>query len=469
MGGIFNAGERKVRPGNYYRYENNRSGGAASVIDGICAAVFAADWGPLGQVVTISADSEVEKYFGNGGNVALLNQCLLGGASKVKAVRLGTGGTKATITLKDTTATPVSTVKLTAIYPGSRALSVTIRDSLAVATLREAIIYSGTAELTKVTFAKGTGEVDALVAAINANRDSVVVAEKLAAGNGTMATVAQSAFTAGADPVITNTDYSNAFTVLESDDWNVLCVDTIDATVHALVKSFTHRAVDGGLMVMAVIAEPTSVAYATRKANAAAMNSECIVYLLNGWYDSNNAQVEGWKAAGVIAGMVAAYPSNDSLTHKAIPGAVSVVGPLTNTEVEECLNSGALVCTASSAGTIWIEQGINTLVTPAANQDAGWKKIRRVKTRFELISRILATTEPYIGTLNNDENGRATFISMANGVGNSMISEGKLMSCIVTLDDANPPAGDSAWFVISAVDLDSIEFTYNLFKFQFSA
>lgn len=469
MSGVFNAGERKVRPGNYYRYENNRTGGAASVINGICAAVFASDWGPLGQAIPISAVSEIEGYYGKDGNVGILEHCFLGGAAKVKAVRLGTGGTKATITLKDTAGTPVSVAKLTGIYPGSRPLSVTIRDSLAVSTLREAIIYSGTSELTRVTFAKGTGEVAAIVAAINANRDSVVVAEKLADGNGTLANVAQSAFTPGTDPAITNTDYSNAFTVLESDTWNTLCVDTNDAAVHALVRSFIHRAVDSGLMVMAAVAEAVAVPYATRKTNAAGFNSECIVYVLNGWRDSFDNLMDGWKAAAVIAGMIAAYPSNDSLTHKPIPGAASVAGALTNSEVESCLKGGALVCTASSSGTVWIEQGINTLVTPSANQDEGWKKIRRVKARFELIARIIATTEPYIGRLNNDENGRATFIAMANGVGNSMISEGKLLSCTVTLDDANPPAGDSAWFVIAAVDLDSIEFTYNLFKFQFSA
>lgn len=118
-----------------------------------------------------------------------------------------------------------------------------------------------------MTFAKGnSGEVDALVAAINANLECVVTAAKLAAGNGVLATATQATFaTAGASPTIANADYSAAFDVLEASVWNVLCVDSDATAIHALVKAFINRATDGGLMGIAVVGEPTSVEYATRK------------------------------------------------------------------------------------------------------------------------------------------------------------------------------------------------------------
>ena len=473
MSGRYSNGETMVRPGIYFRTTNGSGTELIGARNGVVSVAFKANWGPLGEIVTLNSPSEIGDYYGDdsgtGSNVAILEKIFMGGASQIKAVRVGAGGTNASTTLKDTTAdTAVDVIKLTAKYAGTRPLTVTIKDSLSVETQRECIIHSGTKELTKVVFAKGSGEADALVAAINANTAAIVTAQKLADGNGTLAALAQQAFTTpGVSPTVENTDYSNAFTVLESAQWNVLCVDTNDTAVHALVKAFISRANDAGLMGIAVVGEPTSVAYATRKGDAAAFNSENIVYVLNG-FKIDGTVYEGFDAAAVAAGLLAYLPASDSPTHKVISGATEVVGPLTNTQVIECLQSGALVFTVSATGSVWIEQGINTLNQLSADQDAGWKKIRRTKTRFELIQRILENTEGIIGSVGNDSNGRATFIAIANGVINQMIAENKLVSGEVTEDPRNPAKGDSAWFIISVQDLDSIEKVYITYQFMFA-
>lgn len=473
MAGRFTIGETMPRPGVYFREVNGGGVDLLGARNGVVAVAFKANWGPLGEIVTLTDPSEIYGYFGDdsvaGSNVAILEKIFLGGASIIKAIRVGTGGTKAAHVLKDTTeGAPVSVVNLTAKYAGTRPLTITIKDSLAVTTLRECIIYSGTKELMKVTFAKGAGEVDALVAAINNATGSIVTATKAAAGNGVLAAVTQAVFTtAGASPTIAANDYDAAFNLLESAVWNTLCVDTNDVAVHALVKAFINRANDSGLMGIAVIGEPTSVAYATRKTNAAAFNSVNVVYVLNG-FKIGSTTYEGFDAAAVLAGLLAYLPANDSPTHKVIPGATEIVGPLTHTEIVECLASGAIVFTVSASGAVWIEQGINTLITLGANQDAGWKKIRRTKTRFELIQRILENSEGIIGNAGNDSNGRATFIAIANGVIGQMIAENKLLSGSVYEDPSNPAKGDSAWFVVEVLDLDSIEKVYITYKFRFS-
>jgi hypothetical protein len=137
--------------------------------------------------------------------------------------------------------------------------------------------------------------------------------------------------------------------------------------------------------------------------------------------------------------------------------------------IETALQSGCLVLSTNTSGQIWIEQGINTLVTPSGNQDAGWKKIRRVKTRFELIDRVNDTVAPLIGKVNNDSDGRAAIIAGANGVIKRMIGEKKLLSGNCMEDPSNPAAGDSAWFIIAVDDIDSIERAYLTFRFRFSA
>ena len=474
MAGRYSIGETKVRPGIYFRQENGGGNDNLGATNGIVGVAFKANWGPLGKVVTLEDPSDIAAIFGDdsvsGSNVKILNAIFAGGASQILAVRVGTGGTKAAITLKDTTSgTPIDVVTLTAKYAGTRALSVTIKDSLSITTMRECIVYAGTTELSKVLFAKGSaGEVEALVTAINASEDCVVTATKVAAGNGLLAAVSQSAFTtAGASPTITSTDYSDAFTLLEATKWNTICIDSDDTSIHALLSAFINRANDAGLMGIAVLGEPTSVAYATRKADAAAFNSENVVYCLNG-FTIGGEDYEGWRAAALVAGYIAFLPSNDSLTHKIIPNATAVVGALTNTQVVECLQSGCLVFTVSASGAVWVEQGINTLVTLRSDQDAGWKKIRRTKTRFELIDRINVNSEGVIGNVNNDDNGRATLLAIINGVGAEMIAEGKLQIFEASESTTNLPKGDSAWFVISVLDNDSMEHIYLTYMFRFA-
>lgn len=475
MSGRYIAGETKTRPGIYFRQESESNVQLNGVTDGVVAAAFKANWGPLGTVVEINSPAEIAEIFGDdsgsNSNVAMLTKIFIGGASQIKAVRVGSGGTKAAITLKDTTAdTAVDVVTLTAKFAGTRALSATIKDSLTVATQRQLIIYSGTKELCAVNFEKGNaGEVDALVAAVNASDACVVTATKVAAGNGILAAINQTTFTtAGASPTIASTDYDAAFTLLEAASWNTMCVDTNDSTIHALVKAFIARANDAGLMGLAVIGEPTiSTDFETHRARAASYNSENVIYCLNG-FKIDDEVYEGFNAAAVLAGYIAYLPSNDSMTHKVIPGATEVVFALTNTQVVNCLKSGCVVFSISSTGAVWVEQGINTLVNLSANQDEGWKKIRRTKTRFELITRVNESSEGIIGSVNNDDNGRATFIAIANGIINEMIAEGKLSSGSCEEDTLNPASGDSAWFIFNIVDLDSIEHVYLTYRFHFS-
>jgi two-component sensor histidine kinase len=197
MSGTFVVGETKIRPGVYTRYENAGGVEIAGAANGIGAAVIRANWGPLNKVKWIESPVDAAAAFGEPGanyTVNIVNEMLAGGASKVAVVRAGNGGTAATITLKDTAGSPVNVVTITAKYPGARPFSVTIRDSLADANKRECIIYSGTSEFEKVTFAKGAtgdGEPAAIVAAL-ANSANFT-ATKVADGTKTLAAVSSTA------------------------------------------------------------------------------------------------------------------------------------------------------------------------------------------------------------------------------------------------------------------------------------
>ena len=307
-----------------------------------------------------------------------------------------------------------------------------------------------------------------MVAAVAASGSPWITATKLADGNKILATVANVPMAGGVDPTVSGQSYSDGLTALESESWNVLAADSEDTAIHATLQTYIDRVRSQGKRGVLVVGEPTSVALATRCANAKAFNDPAVVYVANGFAGSDGATREGYKAAARVAGMIASAPVTSSLTHAIVAGATGIVGALANDDVETAINSGCLVFTANSRGRVQVEYGINTLVSLSADQDAGWKKIRRVRTRDNLIERIVAAWDPLVGAVNNDANGQATLMAAAQTVVNQMIAEGALRAGTISLDPANPPSGESVWFVASVDDLDSAETIYLTFQFRFS-
>lgn len=470
--GTFTIGETKVRPGEYHRFENAGGISTAGARNGIVAGVIRANWGPLGSVVVCEPSTDIKAIYGNGETEDMITEMFKGGGSKGYFVRCGTGGTCGTITLTDDATSAVDVITITAKYVGNRAFTASIRDSLINDSKRECIIYDGSAEFEKVTFEKNPteGEAAALAAAFAAS--SNFKAESAAKGSGKLAAVTQKAFTAGTNPTVSNDAYSAALNVLEAYPFNVLCVDSEDKAVHALVQTFIDRIYAAGSYPMAVLSEKPSTTntIAVRMTTAASYNDSKIIYVLNGGEDTSGNKKEGYINAARIGGIIAAVPANQSVTHYVISGYAGLAETLTNTQIEAALLSGCIVLTTNSTGQVWIEQGIDTLITPSGDEDEGWKKIRRVKTRFELMQRIGDTVDKLVGKINNDTDGRAAVVAAGQSVIDTMIAEKKLASgSQISEDESNPAKGDSAWFIIAVDDIDSMEKIYLTYRFRFSS
>lgn len=156
MSGFFVVGEKKERPGVYKRYENAGGVEAAGARSGVGCALVTGNWGALNTPVTIDQSTDVSNVIGAGSGYDAITAFMAGGMEECVVVRVGTGGTPATITLKDTTTSAaVDAVVLTALYPGNRAFTITVKASLDDEAAKEATIYEGTKALEKVTFAAG--------------------------------------------------------------------------------------------------------------------------------------------------------------------------------------------------------------------------------------------------------------------------------------------------------------------------
>lgn len=467
-GATFILGEQKVRPDVYVRWHN--AGGARVVTGtvGVVAAAVKSNWGPLNEVVSVESAGDIAGKLGSGDGPDAVREIFSGGASNVLAVRVGTGGTKAQLELDDTADPAVKVVRLLTKYPTTRPITATIRDSLEDATLRELLLHENTRQLERLTFEKGAGEPDRIVAAVNAS-SQFLTAVKLADGSGTLDELLDAPLTGGVEPTVTGPDYATAFEQLERKFFDVVTVDSVDVAVHASLQSFVNRMLaEGGGRMIGVVGEPTSVPFEDRKTNAKAFNDFAIVYVGNG-FQTASGPVEGAKAAARVAGMIASSAYNASLTHVPVTGSIGLVGELTNAQYNEAIQSGMLTFSLNPSGQAQIDYGINTKVTLLADEDEGWKKIRRTRTRFELIDRIVLTLHPYLGKWTNNDDGRAFVITIANGIIQTMIREGGLEGGQLIVDPDNPPQGDSAWFRFAdLIDLDSIEKLYVDFGFQFS-
>ncbi len=476
---FFTSGEKKKRAGIYQRYENVGTPPVAGANDGVVAAVVRSSWGVLGKVQQFESYEAVKEFFGPVGaedTYSYLEDVFNGGAKLVHVVRMGQDGSKGELMIMDNEgmeAEPKNLIKVSTKYNSTRQFKVTIQDALGDPAKKELILYENNVVLEKIEFPAGsdhTNEVEEFLEIAN-QKSAYLDFEKVDGAEGTkLGCLSEAEIIGGANPVVTNEDYSKAFSLLEIFTWNALVLDTYELSTQMLAYNYMKRIYKDGRMGFLVMGEPVSVPFETRIMHAKSFNDYQVVYVGSGYILSTDEKIDGVRAAGRVAGMLAGFPSNQSLTHKVINGAVDTIEKLTNYQYEQAIENGMVTFSVSSKGLVWVEAGITTLVTPTGEDDEGWKKIKRTKVRFELMQRVSDTVETLIGQINNDSDGRATVMQAVRGVLNAMVVETKILpGATIELDAGNPPVGDSAWFVIAADDIDALEKMYFTYRFRYAA
>ena len=464
----YNAGETKKRPGVFQRNTNTGFNSNAGAKDGICAIPVQAAWGPLGKVVknTNKADL-VNNYgagtYGAGYTIPAAAEMFNGNAAAVYTYRLGSGGTKGSKQI-------ATDLTVTAKHPGAYPISVAVQEKLGDNTKKQLLVYAGTTLVETWDFAADTKAEGANLAAAAATSKYVDV-------TGTADTVAvlaaaSGALEGGANPSVTNEDYSKAFAALEPYFYNTIALDVDDdenMTLSLLLQSYKKGAAQLGKYGIAVVGQKTSVAFDTRCAKARTFNDEKVAYLGGGWISGNEVK-DGVLAICHTAGVIASTPSNQGITHSVITGATDLCEALTYSQYVQAIESGMLMVAMSPDGSIWYDSGVNTLIEPeTGTQDEGWKKIRRTKVRHELYDRLDRALAPKVGRVSADSDGVADIVQTGQRVLDAMAAEGKLMAGAVFCEDPeNPYTGDSAWFLVQCDDIDSLEKIYLHYQFRYS-
>ncbi len=506
MARFWHLGEIATRPGTYFR---TSSGDVTTVgaINGIVSVIFRSNWGKTNEVINISPEemNNLSDIVGTGRGYQVIKEAFLGGATMVRAVRIGEagkyvtdkttgkktwkGGRTARVNIKTvtetvTTTTPATTpggtptttttkvkyiaLRIYARYYGERKFTVTIRKNPLMNGTKQIIFYDeGNRVIESLSFKAGGNESQRLVNLLK--NESKYFTATLMKNKKKISYVTQAKFFGGQDPIVTVAQYSAATEAFERYYWNVIIADTDAYQVQNILKAFIKQSYENGHLGMAVIAGLKKQALADRMAYAATTNDWRVVYLLNGWRSNTGKIYNGYLGAARIGGMIAACETNASLTHIVVQDAVELLEPLTNGQMIQAEEKGCMVLSLNDEDQIWIDNSINTLVTLGNDQDEGWKKIRRTKCRFELMTRINRTCDKLVGRLNNDANGRATLVTAMNSVIREMIGERKLFEGSYAAEDTRyKPVGDRAYFVLNIGDIDSLEKIYLDFNFSFA-
>lgn len=456
MAQIFREGETKVRPDVYYRYSNKGTNDKVGAVDGINALVMQSSWGPVGQVMTFTKAADMVNTYGSCDGSKMAEAMFEEGAGTIHVYRAGgTGGAKGTLTQGEN-------VVITAKYEGDFPIKIKVQKKPGDEVKQCFVIVDDAVKESFLFDAVGEAEASALAELL---ADSEYVTME-AGKTGAVADFEQ-LLTGGSDPSVTGDGYVEGFYALEPYFYNVICCDTVADGVANLLHEYIDEAVKIGKFPIGVFGADVTKPFNERKAKAAAFNDEQAAFVGNVYTDMNGKAATPVMAVARLAGAIASTPSNKSIVHRAIKNASDVPEKFTNAQYEEAILSGMILFSKSSDGQIWFDSGVTTLVNPEENQDAGWKKLKRTKVRNELMHRLDVMMEKKIGKINCDNDGIADVLQAGMGLLKDMAGEKKIMDGgTFVLDEENPKTSDSAWFIVEADDIDTMEKIYLHYRFS---
>lgn len=463
IGVLYRLGETKSRPGTYVRWVNIGGPEPRPVQLGVCATITQLNWGETGKPFRVerSQMDNLKEVIGTGVGADAIRQAFLGGATYVWILRIGDGGEKGTVTIDSDDA---KTLVFQTLYETDREYQVLTRESIDGKS-KDFIIMEEGRKLESHTVDTSGDEVEALKASIAKSKYL-----KFANGDATEIPVGKTAdVSGGSNPTATAEDYVSNFETINKRFWDALFLDTTDIGIKAAANAFIRRRLEeGGRSLLFLATEDPEAPVEEGIAEAKTYNS-FLTHLVGNGAKVADADLVGPLIAARVAGMVTSTSYKTGATFGIIDGSVELIGEPTNAEYGEANEGGLMTLSYNPDGMVQIERGINTLVAMAEDEDAGWKKIRRVKTRFFLIEDILYKIDKIIRPgVDNSEDTRAFICQQGDSTIQQMIRDGALQSGKMVVDPDRAPQGDSAWFVFQdIVDLDSLEKVYNTAEFQY--
>ncbi len=285
----------------------------------------------------------------------------------------------------------------------------------------------------------------------------------------TVQETASQSFSGGANPVITNQSYSDAFEVLEKYRFTTLAIDTVESDVKEMAVEYVNQLYENGRYVILTLGTDSRTTLSELLKEAASYNNRNVVLVGPGYIDADNKKVEEYELAGQVAGMIASYPSNRAITNKELTGAVKLIRGYSHEDYKRAVQGGLVTLSINELDQVVIENGNTTLINPEKGiEDLGWKKIKRTKTRNEIFYDIDIELAPYVADVTPDDDGAYFVIGLISNVLNRKVADKKIApdyAINLTTEIQEP---DSFSYEIVVYDYDSLEKIYLHYKFRYA-
>lgn len=109
-------------------------------------------------------------------------------------------------------------------------------------------------------------------------------------------------------------------------------------------------------------------------------------------------------------GLTAGAAINKSNTYSVVSGAVEIINPKTDQEIEKGIESGEFMLSYRQDGAVVIETDINSYHSFTADKSRDFSKNRVIRVLDEINNTVQTTFEnSYIGKVDNNEAGRTSF------------------------------------------------------------
>jgi len=366
--------------------------GAPNVI----GLIGTANWGPIDVVTTVGSFSEAVEIFGTDDTALTIKKALElaygEGATTVRCVRIGDGTEAYATKVLLNGATPVIT--LNGLYKGTygNQISVTVTANATTPANRDLTITDGSLVETYINKATNTeiiekiNEVSSLCSAVLTSATPLV-------------DITSITNLAGGDDgeSVTNGDYVSGLSLFESEDINiVVCAGQSDDALHASMNSHCQNMAEVGRERIAIGGSALGESITTIKARTT--KSDRFVFVCPG-VEVIDAQTgatvtrNGAYSASGVAGMLAKYDVQTSLTNKQVTSAVDVEDAYTDANLKDLLNDER--CPLRKKETIRVARGITS------STNSAWKQITTRRIVDYVSDGVRTAGDSFIGRLNN--------------------------------------------------------------------
>lgn len=381
--------QNKVRPGAYINFMSVPKPVGTLGARGTVAVGMPMTWGPQGALIHLTGDDLV-----NGASLAKVGttaadtqeslpyRIALAGCYNALLYRTDVGGVKATATVLD------GTLTVSAKYTGTTGNKITVvilKDKPAAGSFTIQVLLNS---LAKESF---------IVAKITelTELDSDFVEFTVANDEAPIPETAGVALTGGTNGTVNKEQYSTFWSLLDTKDFQCIAMYDTDPTIAPLlqekVKIWREKR---GKKVQAVVY------------NYEAADYDGILSVHQG-FKTPTETVDTIMFPIWVASKTAGAGVNESLTAAVIEGAVEIINPTAEDEIEDALNVGKFIITYRQDGAVCVEKDINTLHTFTADKNYSFSKNRVIRCLDEIgNTAALVFNRNYAGKIDNNSVGR---------------------------------------------------------------